>query len=53
MSAIPEAAIQAAAEVMLRQYDSEYSAAHLTWRDFADSAREILEAAEDCRRLAG
>lgn len=42
---IPKAAIQAAAEVRLRQYESEYSAAHLTWKDFADDTRAMLEAA--------
>lgn len=45
VSGIPDVAIQAAAEVRLRQYDSEYDASHLTWRDFADAAREMLEAA--------
>lgn len=44
MPEVPDAAVKAAAEVMLRQYESEYSAAHLTWRDFADPAREILGA---------
>jgi len=42
---VPDDAVQAAAEVMLRQYETEFSAPHLTWRDFADPAREILEAA--------
>lgn len=42
---IPEAAIRAVAEVRLRQYGSEYEASHLTWYDFADDARELLEAA--------
>lgn len=42
---LPQGAVQRAAEVMLRQYDSQYSAGHLTWRDFADDARAILEAA--------
>jgi hypothetical protein len=42
----PPEAIQAAAEVMLRQYDRQYSSGHLTWRDFADDATEMLEAAE-------
>lgn len=37
--------VQAAAEVRLRQYGSEYAASHLTWRDFADEAKEVLEAA--------
>lgn len=45
MPKVPDDAVQAAAEVMLRQYESEFSAPHLTWRDFADPAREILEAA--------
>jgi cytosine/adenosine deaminase-related metal-dependent hydrolase len=45
MPEYPEAAVQAAAEVALRQYDSQYSAGHLTWRDFADEVREILDAA--------
>jgi hypothetical protein len=45
MPEIPEAAVQAVAEQMLRRYDSQYSAAHLTWRDFADDARADLEAA--------
>jgi hypothetical protein len=42
---IPEPAIQAAAEVLLRDYESQYSASHLTWRDFADLARQVLAAA--------
>jgi hypothetical protein len=42
---IPDAAVRAAAEKLLRQYESEYSADHLTWRDFKDPAREVLEAA--------
>jgi hypothetical protein len=45
MADYPDEAVQRAAEVMLRQYESQYDAAHLTWRDFADSAREILDAA--------
>jgi hypothetical protein len=40
----PDTAIQHAAEVMLRQYESQYSAEHLTWRDFAGDARAILDA---------
>jgi hypothetical protein len=40
------ASVQLAAEAMLRQYKSQYSAGHhFTWRDFADDARAILEAA--------
>jgi hypothetical protein len=47
--------LQRAAEVLFRQYESEYSTEHLTWRDFADPAREILDAAapllaEECAR---
>lgn len=38
-------AVQAAAEVLLRDYQSEYDADHLTWRDFAGLARKVLEAA--------
>ena len=44
MPDFPPEAIQRAAEVRLRQYDSEYSAAHLTWHDFEDDAREMLDA---------
>lgn len=44
MTGITEAAVQAAAEVLLRDYESEYSAAHLTWRDFESLARRVLEA---------
>jgi hypothetical protein len=42
---IPEAAVQAAAEVLFRDYESQYAADHLTWRDFAALARQSLEAA--------
>jgi hypothetical protein len=42
---LPEAAVRAGAEVRLRQYESEYEAGHLTWRDFAAEVTEILEAA--------
>jgi len=42
---IPEQAVQAVAERMFRRYESEYSAGHLSWRDFADDARADLEAA--------
>jgi hypothetical protein len=42
---IPPAAIEAAASICLRRYASEYSAGHLTWRDFADEAGEMLAAA--------
>lgn len=45
MPDLPETAIQHCAEVMFRQYESEYNADHLTWRDFADPARAILDAA--------
>jgi hypothetical protein len=42
---IPEAAVQAAAEVLFRDYESQYAADRLTWRDFAALARQSLEAA--------
>lgn len=42
---ITDEAIEAAAGVMLRVYDSQYNASHLTWHDFADEAREVLTAA--------
>lgn len=44
-SEIPNAAVRAVAERMLRRYESEYQADHLTWRDFADDARDDLAAA--------
>ena len=40
-----EAAIHGAAEVLYRDYASQYQADHLSWRDFADLAREALTAA--------
>lgn len=49
---LPDSAIQAAAEVRFRQYESEYSAGHLTWRDFADEVREVLAAAAPAIRAA-
>ena len=42
---LTDEAVQRAAEVMYRQYDSQYGADHLTWRDFANDARAILTAA--------
>jgi len=36
--------IQAAAEVLLRQYGGQYPVGHLTWRDFAGDAQAILDA---------
>ena len=48
MAEFPEEVIRKAAEVRLRQYDSEYNADHLTWKDFASEVTEILDAvAED------
>lgn len=55
---IPDEAIHLVAERMFRRYESEYSASHLTWRDFADDARADLEAAAPlleraiCRKMA-
>jgi hypothetical protein len=37
--------IEAASMVLFRDYESQYSASHLTWRDFADLARAVIEAA--------
>jgi len=45
MPNLPDNAVQAAAEVLFRDYESQYSADHLTWRDFAGLAREALGAA--------
>jgi hypothetical protein len=45
VAGIPDTAVQAAAEVLLRQSSSESDASHLTWRNFADAAREVLGAA--------
>jgi hypothetical protein len=42
---VTDDAVEAAARVMFRDYERQYSAGHLTWRDFADDAREILESA--------
>lgn len=46
---LPEEAVQAAAEVLYREYDSEFGADHLSWRDFTSTARAALEAAECAR----
>jgi hypothetical protein len=45
MPDIPDEAVQRAAEVMFRQYESQYDVGEQTWRDFADDARAVLEAA--------
>ncbi|MEV0382366.1 hypothetical protein [Nonomuraea sp. NPDC050643] len=45
MSDLPEEAVQAAAEVLYREYDSEFGADHLSWRDFTSTARAALVAA--------
>jgi hypothetical protein len=45
MAGVPDTAVQAAAQVLLRDHQNEYSAQHLTWQDFADLARQVLEAA--------
>lgn len=42
---LPPEAVQHAAEVMLRQYESMWGAGHLGWREFEDDAREVLAAA--------
>ena len=45
MTDIPDEAVQRAAEVMFRQYESQYDVGQQTWRDFAEDARAVLEAA--------
>lgn len=42
---VPEAAVQALAEKLLRDYESEHNADHLTWQDFARLSREQLAVA--------
>lgn len=42
---VPPEAIQVAAKVRLRQYDSEFNASHLSWHDFTAEVTEELEAA--------
>lgn len=37
--------VEAAAGVLLQDYASQYDAAHLSWRDFADLAERVLSAA--------
>lgn len=37
--------IEAAARVLLADYESQYDASHLTWHEFADLAARVLEAA--------
>lgn len=39
---IPEEVVQAVAEKLYRDYDSEFGADHLSWRDFEGQARELL-----------
>jgi hypothetical protein len=42
---IPEEVVQAVAEKLYRDYDSEFGADHLSWRDFEGQARELLSVA--------
>lgn len=44
MPDIPGKAVQAAAGVLLCQYEAMYGPGDLTWRDFAGQAREIVDA---------
>lgn len=44
MPEFPPEVIQRAAEVRMRQYESEYSLGPLTWRDFVPEVTEILDA---------
>jgi hypothetical protein len=41
---LTERAVEAVAENMLRRYEQEYNADHLTWRNFEDAAREDVDA---------
>lgn len=41
----PEDAVKAVAEALLRAYDSEFCASHLSWKDFTGQARELIAAA--------
>jgi hypothetical protein len=50
---VTDAEVQAAAEVLYRDYESEYSAGHLTWRDFTDPARRVLAAAREALARPG
>lgn len=44
MTAHTDADVQAVSELLLATYDSEYSSAGLTWRNFEDEARRYLDA---------
>ncbi|MEO3929255.1 hypothetical protein ABGB07_36200 [Micromonosporaceae bacterium B7E4] len=51
---IPAEAIEAAAKVALRRYESEYSVApNVTWRDFVPEVRELVEAVAPILLAAG
>ena len=50
---IPQEAVQAAAEVLYRDYDSEYGADHLTWEAFTDQARKVRERGMERLGLVG
>ncbi|MUN41462.1 hypothetical protein [Actinomadura litoris] len=41
---VPEEAVTAVAELLLRDYDAEFNADHLRWQDFAGQARRVIEA---------
>jgi hypothetical protein len=44
VAAYTDADVQAVSELLLTAYDSEYSSAGLTWRNFEDEARRYLDA---------
>ena len=44
MSAYTDADVQALAEALRSDYDSEFCAAHLRWQDFAEQASMLLDA---------
>lgn len=51
---IPAEALEAAAKVAFRHYESEYTAApNMTWRDFVPEVRELVEAVAPILLAAG
>lgn len=53
-TSIPVEALEAAAKVALRRYESEFSVApNVTWRDFVPEVRELVEAVAPILLAAG
>lgn len=42
---VPDNAVRAVAGQLLRDYDTEFNASHLHWRDFAPQARKLISVA--------